>query len=110
MAMRQLLTNYARDQRREKRGGDRERVTLEFNVGDDGAGATQLDLLDLDEALSRLAELHERQARVVELRFLAGLSVTETASVLGVSERTTKVDWQMARAWLSRELRTPADQ
>lgn len=64
----------------------------------------QIDLIALDEALDRLASLEPRQSQIVELRFFADLSVAETAEVLQVSERTAKSDWQMARAWLSREL------
>ena len=63
-----------------------------------------LDLLALDEALAGLAELHERQARIVELRFFGGMGVDEIAQVLGVSARTVDGDWAMARAWLRREL------
>jgi RNA polymerase sigma factor (TIGR02999 family) len=62
-------------------------------------------LLDLDRALDRLADLSERQARVVECRFFAGMSVEETAEALEISAATVKRDWQVARAWLNRELR-----
>jgi RNA polymerase sigma factor (sigma-70 family) len=68
------------------------------------ASNPEIDLLDLDEALIRLAAIHERQARVVELRFFGGLSVEETAVALGVSERTVKGDWKVARAWLRSEI------
>ena len=63
-----------------------------------------IDLIALDDALTKLAQLDERQGRIVELRFLAGLSVAETANVLAISERTVKLDWQMAKAWLRKEL------
>jgi RNA polymerase sigma factor (TIGR02999 family) len=103
MAMRQLLVDHARRRCAEKRGGKLERVTLD----DSGAAADStmpIDIVSLDAALTRLASLDARQARIVELRFLAGLSVEDAAGVLGVSARTVKLDWQMARAWLRREL------
>ncbi len=63
-----------------------------------------LDLIQLDDALTRLASLNEREALVVECRFFAGMSIAETALVLGVSDMTVKRDWTMARAWLKREM------
>lgn len=101
-AMRQVLANAARDARTMKRGGDRCGLTLDADVG---SPATELDLVALDDSLSRLAALDERQARIVELRFLCSLTIAETAEVLGVSTRTVEGDWAMARAWLRRELR-----
>jgi RNA polymerase sigma-70 factor, ECF subfamily len=103
MAMRQLLTDHARGKHAAKRGGRCQRVELDqrSRLGGPDEG---LDLVALDDALSRLAELDPRQARIVELRFLAGLTVEETAQALGISESTVYVDWQMARNWLSREL------
>ncbi len=101
-AMRQLLTDYARRADAEKRGGGRARVALEDAEGP--ASGEDVDLLALDEALDELGQLHERQGRIVELRFLAGLSIKETAEVLEVSERTVSVDWTMARSWLERRL------
>ncbi len=97
MAMRQLLTDYARKRRTRKRGGDRERVCL-----DEIAAETtdQVDVLALDEALSGLEKLDPRQARVVELRFLAALSIEETGEVLDIAPRSVCLDWQMARSWL----------
>ena len=103
MAMRQLLADHARRQKAAKRGGDLSRVTL-IDSGKPAPHRMDVDLIALDEALSKLSELDPRQGRIVELRFLAGLSVDETAEVLGVSARTVKLDWQMARAWLRREL------
>jgi RNA polymerase sigma factor (TIGR02999 family) len=102
-AMRQIMVDHARRRLAFKRGGSWRRVTL-----DDAAQPgelTEVDLLSLDEALMKLEALDERQCRIVELRFLAGLSVEQTAMVLDVSERTVKLDWRMARAWLNRELR-----
>ncbi len=104
VAMRRLLTDHARAKRTDKRGGARHHVTLVDRIDDGPDRADEVDLVALDDALHKLATLHERQARVVELRFLAGLSVAETAEALEISERTAKADWQMAKAWLSREL------
>lgn len=99
-AMRRILVDHARRRATAKRRGAR--VTLE----EDLAPATDPapDLLEIDAALARLAELDARQARVVELRFFGGLSVEETASVLGTGTATVKRDWAFARAWLHREL------
>ena len=93
-----------RQRRALKRGGRAAKVTLHFDVALDGPD--DLDLVALDEALTRFGESYPRQARVVELRFLAGLSVEEAAEVLDVSTRTVIFDWQMARAWLKRALHT----
>jgi RNA polymerase sigma factor (TIGR02999 family) len=100
--MRQILTDYARGRVREKRGGHAVRVPLSgmIEVANDHAA----DLIDLDEALTRLESINERQCRVVEYRCIAGLSVEETAGVLGTSTATVKRDWAFARAWLNREL------
>lgn len=105
-AMRRILIDHARRVRAAKRSADGPRVTL-AEVGDAAEVDTTLDvdLLRLDEALSRLSELNERQARVVELRYFGGLTVEQAASVLGVSPRTVKGDWRVARAWLQREIR-----
>jgi RNA polymerase sigma factor (TIGR02999 family) len=102
-AMRRILVDDARKRKSLKRGGDRARVTVHESAladpGDDG-----VDVLALDEALSRLAQLDERQARVVELRFFGGLSIEDVALVLGVARSTVTEDWRMARAWLRAEL------
>jgi len=105
-AMRQILVDHARAKGAIKRGGDRQRITLSGLRADAG---TEVDLIDLDEALSRLHERSERQARVVELRFFGGLSVERCAHVLGVSERTIEADWRVARAWLHAVLVKGAD-
>lgn len=101
-AIRQILVDHARTRQARKRGGDWLRITLGDQA--DWRSGSQLDTLALDDALNRLAALSERQAQVVELRFFGGLSVEETAHVIGVSERTVKGDWKVARAWLWREL------
>lgn len=102
VVMRHILVNRARDRGRQKRGGGWERQALhEFaETQDDRA----IDLERLDAAMTRLADQDQRQARIVELRFFAGLSVAETAEVLGVSHRTIEREWTFAKAWLSREL------
>ncbi|MCA1600321.1 MAG: sigma-70 family RNA polymerase sigma factor [Acidobacteria bacterium] len=101
--MRQILIDYARTKYRAKRGGEKDKVPLE-NALSVGIGETNFDLLALDEALTRLAAKEEHLANIVELRFFSGLSVEETAEVLRISESTIKRDWQMAKAWLHREL------
>lgn len=100
-AMRQVLVNHARDRGAQKRGGEAMRVTL-----DEAIGAVEVDaveVLALDDALQRLAQLDPRQAKVVELRSFGGLSIEEVATALGVGLTTVKADWRFARAWLRRE-------
>lgn len=99
LAMRQILIDRARRKQASKRGGQAERVTL-GGLGMDGG----FDLLVIEDALRRLDALSPRQARIVELRCLVGLSVVETAEVIGVSERTVHAEWRLARAWLVRAL------
>jgi RNA polymerase sigma factor (TIGR02999 family) len=107
--MRQILIDYARTKHRAKRGGAMRNVSLE-NALTIRISETTLDLLALDEVLTRLALKEEHLANIVELRFFCGLSVVETAEVLGVSDPTVKRDWQIAKAWLHRELtKTRAD-
>ena len=96
--MRQILVNYALSHRAAKRGGATYKVTL-----NEAAGVSlepDVDLLALDEVLTRLAALDARQARIVELRFFGGLTVEETAEVLNVSPATVKREWNIAKAWL----------
>ena len=101
--MRNILIDHARTTQALKRPGSAQRVELEHNH------PIQVNnpelLLTIDTALQRLEALDPRQARVVELRYFGGLSVEETAKVLGISEKTVKRDWSMARAWLESELR-----
>lgn len=104
-AMKQILCDHARSRYRDKRGGGWARVTIDRV---DLASAHPVDVLVLDDALSRLSALDPRQAQIVELRCFVGLSVEDVAEVLGISERTVKRDWAMARAWLQRELGPPA--
>jgi RNA polymerase sigma factor (TIGR02999 family) len=104
-AMRRILIDHARTRKRAKRGGDWLRVTLTGLAGSPLEGDLDpAQLLELHAALEKLAELDERQARVVELRYFAGLKMSEVAEVLGVSKRTADSDWARARAWLEREL------
>lgn len=102
-AMRRLLINHARDRRAAKRGGgDWSQVTLDEAVA--LAEERVVDVLVLEEALERLAELSERQAKLVELRFFGGLTLEESAEILGVGLTTVKGEWRIARAWLAQEL------
>jgi RNA polymerase sigma factor (TIGR02999 family) len=101
--MRRILIDYARTKHRLRRGGVHSDLPLE-NFLTISVSETDFDLLALDEALNRLADKERQMAKVVELRFFSGLDVVETAEVLGISESTVKRDWQMAKAWLHREL------
>lgn len=98
--VRQILINHANARGAAKRGGGARRITLANSSFCDVGGTAPVDALALEEMLDNLAALHERQARVVELRFYGGLSVREASQVLGVSERTVESDWRFARAWL----------
>lgn len=97
--MRRILVDYARKRHAARRGGDEEAVTLDTQIAGSGAPRS-VEILALDAALDRLAKLDERQSKMVELRFFAGLTVRETAEALGVSEITVHRDWSSARAWL----------
>ena len=105
-SMRQILIERARARRTEKRGGERDRITLdEAAVGaDEELAGVALDLIAIDEALERLAALDEQQAKIVELRFFGGLTIDETAAALGISPATVKRHWTVAKAWLRREV------
>ena len=101
--MRRILVDHARAKHRLKRGGEVETLPLhEATIAIDKGRS--VDLIALDEALNRLAELDERQARVVELRYFSGLTLEETAAALKISRATVANDWSMAKAWLHREL------
>ena len=103
-AMRRVLVDHARGRNAQKRGSGATLVTV--NDLDDlpRQAPDDIDLVVLDDALSRLTALDSRQGQIVELRFFGGLSVEETAAVVGVSERTIKREWQTSRAWLRREI------
>lgn len=102
LAMRQILADRARRKKAHKRGGpDKVQVTLS---GLADRGEQQVDVLAIDDALAKLEALSPRQARIVELRCLIGMSVPEVAEALDVSERTVAAEWRLARAWLTREL------
>lgn len=104
-AMRSILVDHARARRAAKRGGRAPALTLgAADAVADGAPGSEVDVLALDEALTRLAELDLRQARVVELRYFGGSSIEETAQVLGISHATVEREWRTARLWLRREL------
>jgi RNA polymerase sigma-70 factor, ECF subfamily len=101
--MRRILVDYSRGHDAKKRGKGFEKVFLEEADGVSKEKAA--DVIALDEALTRLAEFDPQQAQLVELRFFGGLSVEEAAAVLGVSRTTVKRNWNVAKAWLARELR-----
>jgi len=104
-AMRQILINHARDKGAAKRGGGAQRVTLDEAVTPNPGGVGDFDLLAIDLAIEKLADLSERQAQIVELRFFSGLTINESAHILGVGTTTVEDDWRLAKAWLARELR-----
>jgi RNA polymerase sigma factor (TIGR02999 family) len=101
--MRRILIDHARSHTREKRGGEQKKVSLDeaFVFSEQQAD----ELLAVDDSLNRLEKIDPRQARVVELRFFGGLSVEEAAEVLGVSPKTVKRDWSVAKAWLYADLK-----
>jgi RNA polymerase sigma factor (TIGR02999 family) len=100
--MRQILVDHARTRDAAKRGGGTPKVSLE--EAPEPHRGPDIDLIALDEALGQLAALDPQQGRVVELRYFGGLTIEETAEVIGVSPATVKRDWTMAKAWLRREL------
>jgi RNA polymerase sigma-70 factor (ECF subfamily) len=101
-SMRQILVERARARKAAKRGGEQIRITLDEAVA--AGGEREIDLMALDEALTRLAVIDPEAARIIELRFFAGLSIEEAAESLGISPATVKRGWSMARAWLKREM------
>ncbi len=106
--MRNILVDYARNRLAAKRGGGAQRVSLETEFG--LARQPEIDLLALDEGLQKLARLDAQQSRLVELRYFGGLSIEETAEVMGISPATVKREWATARAWLKRELKRSAEE
>jgi RNA polymerase sigma factor (TIGR02999 family) len=102
-AMRRILVDYARTRNRAKRGSDDVRISITA-AGDIASEPKPVDLIALDEALTRLAAIDEQQSRVVELRYFSGLSLEETAAILNISRATAAREWSMAKAWLHREL------
>ena len=107
--MRRILVDYARAKRREKRGGPVFDLPLEA-ASEVAARGGDIDLIDLDRALRRLAKKDQRLAHIVELKFFSGLDLRETAEVMNSSESTVKRDWRMAKAWLRRELSGQRDE
>ena len=104
--MRNILVDHARAVAADKRGGGAQKIAL-----DEVAGLSEnqeVDLIDLDEALRLLARQDETQSRIIELRFFGGLTIEETAEVLKISPATVKREWAMARAWLFRQINSPA--
>ncbi|HEX8474968.1 MAG TPA: sigma-70 family RNA polymerase sigma factor [Pyrinomonadaceae bacterium] len=100
--MRRILVDYARGHGANKRGGEFQKLSLDENI--DVSGERASELVALDDALNALAAIDEQKSRIVELRFFGGLSVEETAEVLGVSAPTVKRQWRMAKAWLYGEV------
>lgn len=100
--MRQILVDHARRHKAAKRGGNRHRITLDDNLVI--KSNRNVDLLALEDALTKLTKLDPRQAQMIERRFFGGLSIAEVAKVMGISKRAVKREWTMVRAWLRREL------
>lgn len=101
--MRRVLVDYARAQHAQKRGGSAVLVSLDA-AADESGDSRVADIVAIDDALRRLAARDPEQVRIIELRFFAGLSVEETAGLVGRSPRTIKREWRLAKAWLYREL------
>jgi RNA polymerase sigma-70 factor, ECF subfamily len=101
--MRRILVDHARAQQAARRGGSAIKLTLDAAL-DVPTDEPVADLLEIDKVLTKLETLDERQSRIVELRFFAGMSIEDTASVLRVAPATVKRDWQVAKAWIRREL------
>ena len=105
--MRHILVEHARNRRAAKRGGGDAKLTLDTGIA--LPSKPDVDLVVLDDALTRLAELDPRQSRIIEMRFFGGLSLEETAAVLDISLATVKREWASARAWMRRELSKDRD-
>lgn len=103
--MRWILVDYERRRRAQKRGAGATCISLDHNlVAQDNLAQSDVDVVALDEALTRLAELDTQQSQIIELRYFGGLSIEETSKFLGISPATVKRSWSSARAWLLREL------
>lgn len=105
--MRRILVDHAKTKHRNKRGGTNEDLALDdvlTTVAIAGPDKDEIDMIALDDALNRLAEIDEQQVRIVELRYFSGLNVPETADVLKISPATVKRDWAVAKSWLRYEL------
>jgi RNA polymerase sigma factor (TIGR02999 family) len=100
--MRRILVDHARGRNYAKRGGAQQRLSL--SKADRFADKPDVDLVALDDGLKTLAEMNAQQSKIVELRFFGGLTIEETAEVLGISHATVERDWAVARAWLRREI------
>ena len=103
-SMRRILVDYAKTRNREKRGGAEENLPLKEALQIQAKEEKTVDLITLDEALTKLSKIDEQQVRVVEMRYFTDLSLEETAEALGVSRATAARDWSVAKAWLLREL------
>jgi RNA polymerase sigma factor (TIGR02999 family) len=101
--MRRILVDYARSKKRQKRGGNLEFLPLNSSLRI-AADASEVDILELNGALTKLAEYDKQQAKVVELRYFCGCSIDEVAEILDISPATVKRDWAMAKAWLHHRL------
>ena len=106
--MRQILVDHARRHEAAKRGGSAIKVPVE-EAAASGAGR-DINLVALDAALDKLAEIDAEQSRIVELRYFSGLTIEETAEVMGISAATVKREWQVAKAWLRREIKEGTEQ
>jgi RNA polymerase sigma-70 factor (ECF subfamily) len=100
--MRRILVDHARKKQSAKRGGELTRITLSESIG--APEDDQIDLVLLDDVLTRLAGIFPQQSRIVELRFFAGLTIEETAEAIGISAATVSREWAMAKAWLHRAI------
>jgi RNA polymerase sigma factor (TIGR02999 family) len=100
--MRHILVDHARKKKAEMHGGNLQKLALDEAIS--FSKQTEIDLVDLDDALNDLAKLDERQAKIIELRFFAGLSIEETAHALGISTTTVTNEWSFAKTWLYRRL------
>jgi RNA polymerase sigma factor (TIGR02999 family) len=102
--MRRILVDHARNANRQKRGGDWQRVT--FQDFDQAVEESHIDIIAVEEALTRLNEIDERKAQIIDLIIFGGLTAQEAGQVLGVSEVTVRREWRLAKAWLQHELVT----